>query len=74
MLDFLQVTYQPQDVEQRLQEDLTKFKRTKPPLQFDPYTTKQRELVNSILRTTVSDLAVQKSKNSFGIEDYYSIT
>ena len=71
MLDFLQVTYLQQDVVQRLQEDLTKFKRTKPPLEFDPYTTEQRKLVNSILRTVVSDLAVH-NKNSFGIEDYHS--
>ena len=54
MLDFMKVSYSPEEVQKRLMTDTTAFKR--PTQEFDPYTPEQRELVRSQLRDLLESL------------------
>ena len=72
MLDFLQVPY----TEQRLQEVITQgfkeFKR-KHSEEFDHYTQEQRELVRSVINDTLSVLKARGLSSVCNIEEYLQV-
>ena len=56
MLDFLHVSYSPEEVVERLKDEITAFKRPKSDQDFNPYTPPQRDLVRTSLRDFLESL------------------
>ena len=71
MLDFLQVDYSPDEVLNRLNHDITAFKRPKPPRDFDPYTPEQRQTIKSTLQSFAKWLTANNHADTLEwIRDY----
>ena len=70
ILDFLEVSYLPQEVEQRLLKDVTTFQRSKQDVNIDPYTSEQRKLIREVLQQIVAKLQQENNGDTLGIEEY----
>ena len=73
MLDFLGVSYSPADVAQRLEEDITQFQRKHSSKVFDPYTMKQRVMVQRKVEEVIAQLKDENKGNTLGLEEYLSM-
>ena len=70
ILDFLGVSYSPEEVKQRLLEDVTTFQRSKQAVNTDPYMPEQRELIREVLRRIIARLQLENDGDTLGIEEY----
>ena len=70
ILDFLGVSYSPEEVKQRLLEDVTTFQRSKQAANADLYTPEQRELIREVLRRIIARLLEDDGGDTLGIEEY----
>ena len=70
ILDFLEVSYLPQEVEQRLLKDVTTFQRSKQDVNIDPYTSEQRKLIREVLQQIIAKLQQENNGDTLGIEEY----
>jgi hypothetical protein len=70
MLDFLRVSYSPANVAQSLANDVTQFHRNHSSKVFEPYTVKQRDLVQRNVKDLIAQLQHGNGGNTLGLEDY----
>lgn len=68
MLDFLQVPYKLSQVDKVVDKGYSKYKRKK--IEFDHYTTEQREHVRSIIRDTAATLTEHGLLNVVNVSNY----
>jgi len=62
--------YSPQEVRERLMEDVTTFHRSKQDEDVDPYTPEQRELVQKEVKQVLARLQQANDKDMLEIEEY----
>ena len=70
MLDFLRVRYLPVDVTHSLVDNVTQFHRNHSSKVFNPYTKKQRDLVQKNVKGLIAQLQNGNGGNTLGLEDY----
>ena len=73
MLNFLGVSYSPADVAQTLEEDVTQFQRKHSSKVFDPYTKRQRDMVQRKVKNLIAQLKRENKGNTLGLEKYLSV-
>ena len=69
MLDFLQVSYSREQVEERLEQNFTLFKR-RHHREFEHYTTEQRAYITQVIAKTKQELENNNSTGIIQIERY----
>ena len=70
MLDFLQVSYSREQVEERLEQNFTLFKRSHH-REFEHYTTEQRAYITQVIAKTERELENSNSTGVIEIERYW---
>ena len=70
ILDFLGVSYSPEEVKQRLLEDVKTFQRGKQAVNTDPYTHGQWELVRKEVQHIITELQQENDGDMLGVEEY----
>ena len=70
MLDFLEVSYSPVDVAQRLEEDVTQFQRKHSSKVLHLYTRRQRVMVQRKVEELITRLKHENKGNTLGVEEY----
>ncbi len=63
------MSYSPQEVRERLLEDVTTFQR-KQSVSIDPYTPVQREHVRQEVRHIIAKLKQENNGDTLGLEEY----
>ena len=69
MLDFLQVSYSGEQVEERLEQGFTLFKRSHHE-EFEHYTTKQKAYITQMIAKTKREMENSGSTGVIQIERY----
>ena len=64
------MSYSPQEVRERLMEDVTTFHRSNQDEDVDPYTPKQRELVQKAVKQVLARLQHANDEDMLGIAEY----
>ena len=70
ILDFLGVSYSPEEVKQKLLEDIKTFQRSKQAEDTDPYTHEQWELVRKEVQHIIAELQQENDGDMLGVEEY----
>lgn len=70
ILDFLGVSFSPQEVKLKLLKDFTTFQRRKRDVNINPYTPEQRKLIKETLQQIVAKLQQENDGDTLGIEEY----
>lgn len=70
ILDFLGVSFSPQEVKLKLLKDFTTFQRRKQDVNINPYMPEQRKLIKETLQQIVAKLQQENDGDTLGIEEY----
>ena len=69
-MDFLNVSYSPREVRERLLEDVTTFQRSKKARSIDLFTPKQKQSVRVKVQSLIDMLKRVNDGDTLGLEEY----